>query len=115
MDEPCYYRVSVKGIVIDRQGRILLCREDNNKWGLRYDVTDHFAQQGFVDIAAALNKQKTTVPTPANKDIFHAADMRLDYVFASKGLMVAIQDIEVVKNKLTDQISDHYPLVLTLG
>ncbi len=32
MNEQCYYRISVKGIVIDDQGRILLSREDNGKW-----------------------------------------------------------------------------------
>lgn len=32
MSEPCNYRISVKGIVINDDGRILLCREDNGLW-----------------------------------------------------------------------------------
>lgn len=34
MNEPCFYRVSVKGLVQDSQGRILLAREDNGLWDL---------------------------------------------------------------------------------
>ena len=34
MDEPCYYRVSVKGIVIDDDGRIMLSRQDDGTWDL---------------------------------------------------------------------------------
>ena len=31
---PCYYRVSVKGLVRDSDGRILLAKEDNGMWDL---------------------------------------------------------------------------------
>lgn len=41
MNEPCYYRVSVKGIVIDDEGRILLTREDNGEWELLGGGLDH--------------------------------------------------------------------------
>ncbi len=41
MNEQCYYRVSVKGIVIDGQGRVLLAREDNGKWELLGGGLDH--------------------------------------------------------------------------
>jgi 8-oxo-dGTP diphosphatase len=41
MDEPCYYRISVKGIVVDEQGRILLAREDNGKWELMGGGIEH--------------------------------------------------------------------------
>ena len=41
MNEQCYYRVSVKGIVIDDDGRILLSREDNGKWEMLGGGLDH--------------------------------------------------------------------------
>ena len=41
MNEACYYRVSVKGIVIDNDDRILLAREDNGKWELLGGGLDH--------------------------------------------------------------------------
>lgn len=41
MDAECYYRISVKGIVIDDTGRFLLAREDNGKWELLGGGLDH--------------------------------------------------------------------------
>ena len=41
MNEQCYYRVSVKGIEIDDQGRILLAKEDNGRWEILGGGLDH--------------------------------------------------------------------------
>ena len=78
---------------------------------LKYDVTDFFTEAGLIDVAASLSSRTNTVPTPANQDVYHAAELRLDYMFATQGLARAIKSIEVVKSPLTDVISDHYPIV----
>jgi ADP-ribose pyrophosphatase YjhB (NUDIX family) len=39
----CFYRISIKALVLDEQGKFLLCREDDNRWdfpGGGYDHTD---------------------------------------------------------------------------
>lgn len=39
----CFYRISIKALVLDAQGKFLLCREDDNRWdfpGGGYDHTD---------------------------------------------------------------------------
>lgn len=41
MNKQCYYRVSVKGIVVADDGKILLAREDNNKWEMLGGGLDH--------------------------------------------------------------------------
>lgn len=41
MIDECYYRVSVKGIVIDETGRFLLAREDNDMWELLGGGLEH--------------------------------------------------------------------------
>lgn len=41
MNEQCYYRVSVKGIVVDEDGRILLAREENGMWEMLGGGLDH--------------------------------------------------------------------------
>ena len=41
MDEQCYYRLSVKGIVIDKDGRIMLSRQDDGTWDLLGGGLDH--------------------------------------------------------------------------
>ncbi len=41
MNEPCFYRVSVKGIIIDDQDRILLARESDGTWDMLGGGLDH--------------------------------------------------------------------------
>lgn len=41
MNDACFYRVSVKGLVIDETGRFLLAKEDNGKWELLGGGLDH--------------------------------------------------------------------------
>lgn len=81
---------------------------------LRHDVMDYFAQAGLVDVAQALGTNEWTVPTPANTDAHHADRLRLDYMIATTDLVPSITSMSVVKNELTDKISDHYPLVAAI-
>lgn len=41
MNQQSYYRVSVKGIVIDKAGRILLSLEDDGKWSMLGGGLEH--------------------------------------------------------------------------
>lgn len=41
MDEQCYYRVSIKGIVFDDEGRVLLTKEANGCWEMLGGGLDH--------------------------------------------------------------------------
>lgn len=41
MNNPCYYRISVKGVAIDETGRFLLSKEDNGKWELLGGGLEH--------------------------------------------------------------------------
>lgn len=41
MNEPCYYRISVKGIAIDETGRFLLTREPDGTWDILGGGLEH--------------------------------------------------------------------------
>ncbi len=41
MNEECFYRVSVKGVAIDEQGRILLAREEDDMWEMLGGGLEH--------------------------------------------------------------------------
>jgi len=41
MHEPSFYRVSVKGIVVDTAGRFLLAREEDGRWDMMGGGLDH--------------------------------------------------------------------------
>lgn len=76
---------------------------------LRFDVTDALLAAGLVDIGASYPWQNT-VPTPANNDAAHAAELRLDYAFATPKLAALVTSYSVIKDELSDQASDHYPI-----
>ena len=41
MNEPCYYRVSVKALIVDDTGRFLLARESDGTWDFLGGGLDH--------------------------------------------------------------------------
>lgn len=66
---------------------------------------------------AYLMKRKTfkhTAPTAANTDIAHLAKLRLDYFFINDLLKDNLEKIQIRQNSRTNQISDHFPIILWL-
>ena len=41
MNKPCFYRVSVKGVVVDQDGRVLLAREKDGWWDMLGGGLEH--------------------------------------------------------------------------
>ena len=82
---------------------------------LRFNVIEKVESFGFIDAANYLKYPFTaSTPTPSNQDINHAANIRIDYAFLSKEILECLNKIEIVKNSVADQASDHYPLVINL-
>ena len=81
---------------------------------LRFDAIDKILSTGYIDTAYVLNKNKEyTAPTSINEYDAHS-NMRLDYIFLSQSLLPHLSDYNVIKNKLTEKTSDHYPITVTL-
>ncbi|HVA97027.1 MAG TPA: endonuclease/exonuclease/phosphatase family protein [Candidatus Acidoferrales bacterium] len=81
---------------------------------IRFDAINKILSVGYYDVAKELEKNKeNTVPTPTSKDTSHS-QMRLDYIFISDSLLPHLKDYSVVKNKITDKASDHYPIIAEL-
>lgn len=54
MNEPCFYRVSVKALIVDDSGKFLLARENDGTWDLLGGGLDHNE-----DPVAALEREIT--------------------------------------------------------
>ncbi|MFC1687213.1 endonuclease/exonuclease/phosphatase family protein [Patescibacteria group bacterium] len=81
---------------------------------LRFDIIDKILKAGYHDTAQLLEKNiDTTVPTLSKVGTKHSP-MRLDYIFLSKSLLPFLQSYKVIKNKITNLASDHYPVVVEL-
>lgn len=55
-----------------------------------------------------------SVPTKCNHDKMHFTPLRLDYFFVNSTLKPFIKDVKIIQNSQTDNISDHYPVILCL-
>jgi len=78
---------------------------------IRYDVTNYLMKLGFEDTLNTSPKNfRHSVPTNFNKDTSHFTKLRLDYIFVNKSLINLLETSEIIKNPLTEQLSDHYPV-----
>lgn len=81
---------------------------------LRFDAIQKILNTGYLDSAYLKGKNKDkTVPTSSNKDSAHV-QMRLDYIFLSNSLADYLSSYEVIKDELTNEASDHYPVIIEL-
>jgi len=91
---------------------------------IRYDVSDALVDAGYLDMAVELgrrNQNLNTVPTKICSDDDHGdpkKGLRIDQIHMSRPLVELIRSsgaqmtIRVVRNKITEHASDHYPVVL---
>lgn len=107
------YRPEIVDIFNEKQ----LAKFTGGDKSLHYEVVDKILATDYFDAAVQLEKnQESTVPTPANRDLAHASvPMRLDYIFLSNSLLPHLKNYSVLRNQLTDEASDHYPVVLELN
>lgn len=83
---------------------------------LQYGVISRLLEAGYIDSAVHQGVNCiNTVPTKNNFDIAHKLPLRLDYIFVSASLSHYIKDVKVIKTEITEEASDHYPVLLILG
>lgn len=86
-----------------------------NNGGFDYSVISQLINKGYTDAWKYKNKSRfeKSAPSPVVK---HDPDndVRIDYIWVSTPLKSKIKSVFMIKNKHTDIISDHYPLVLVL-
>ncbi len=88
---------------------------NSSKFGttsIRMDVIKKIESFGFMDCIKKFSKKfEYSVPSPYNKDKEHFQKLRLDYFFTNKQLFQFLKSAQIIRNKETDQLSDHYPIL----
>ncbi|MDR6785626.1 exodeoxyribonuclease-3 [Pedobacter africanus] len=81
----------------------------------RYGVIRQLLEAGFTD-AFAFKKQVKEFSYPTKKYENGVKQYgRLDYIFLNGALKKDCLDIRIVRDQVTDQLSDHYPLLMELS
>jgi exodeoxyribonuclease III len=85
------------------------------KGELQFKVHKEIAELGLKDVHYLFCKNfGYSVPTKFNKDKAHFTKLRLDFFYVSENLIKNVKKYEILKDKLTDEISDHYPIALEI-
>jgi len=83
---------------------------------LKWTVITAMLNAGFIDIGKKYAQLpiEYSVPTESNTDIDHFTKIRLDYAFTTREFEKQIVDTKILRDEITEQASDHFPLLLTL-
>lgn len=89
-----------------------------NAGRIDYGGIEAILSQGYVDL---INRAKTTdetfvgtFPTSLVSDENHGTDRRLDYIFVSPNLVDQVENARILRDSVTEQLSDHIPVTVTL-
>jgi exonuclease III len=77
---------------------------------INYRPMEILLEAGLKDVSDFNGCFRPTVPTPFNVDSMHALPLRLDYILANPILLKKDPVADVVVNKTTEKLSDHYPI-----
>lgn len=100
---------------VDPDGLMNSLHAVNPDWKLDFTVTNLMREAGFTDVYKQFNPEfQHTWPTP-KRLIPGDRNWRIDYIFVNDVLKEKCQGGEIVQDRITKFLSDHYPLVVRLG
>lgn len=89
-----------------------------NNGRMDYGGIEAIRAQGYTDLIerdrAAGSVFQGTFPTPLVSDEDHGTDRRIDYIFASKTLEPSVVSACILRDAVTEGLSDHFPVTATL-
>ncbi len=78
-----------------------------------YTVTGALEKAGFTDLVYKHHKDfQYSIPTPAYSSKYRK---RIDFIYANKTLTEYSVSADIIRDNVTDTISDHYPVLATFG
>lgn len=99
--------------IVEHMERLGLHKFGNGE--IRTDVINYILDHGLLDAVRMCSKGNLhTVPTPMNEDKAHFGKLRLDYIFVTKETFSKVRNASVIRDDLTDSLSDHYPVMIDL-
>ncbi|MFD1629869.1 endonuclease/exonuclease/phosphatase family protein [Pseudopedobacter beijingensis] len=92
----------------------IIYRNNLNNGQIDYSVTDMMLNAGFIDSYYELNKHfKNSVPAKSYQKKSSKL-RRIDFVWVNSNLSNSLLKADIIHDKYTDFMSDHYPVLITL-
>lgn len=90
-----------------------------NNGQIDYGGIEAILKQGFVDVVANVRSADQgfvgTFPTRLVSDEDHGTDRRLDYIFVSPNLLGQVTSAKILRDDVTEMLSDHIPVTATIS
>ncbi|HBJ36973.1 MAG TPA: hypothetical protein DDZ51_19885 [Planctomycetaceae bacterium] len=90
-----------------------------NNGQMDYEGIEAILKQGFMDLVARFRSPDDsfvgTFPTRLVSDEDHGTDRRLDYIFVSPNLTSQVQSAKILRDDITELLSDHIPVTATIS
>lgn len=88
-----------------------------NNGRIDYGGISSILRQGYVDLIQQRRSSGArfvgTFPSPLVSDENHGTDRRLDYIFVSRSMLGSVESAEILRDKVTEGLSDHFPVTAT--
>jgi len=89
-------------------------RHNMNKGQIDYSVTNRMLEAGFKDAFYSTNKNfKRSAPTIKYAGV-KSYPHRIDYIWLNESAAKTIKYADIIQDKQTDEISDHYPVIIKM-
>jgi exodeoxyribonuclease-3 len=113
-DSSFYAGTGIKDSMYLAQQKNSVLQNLNEKNEIDYQVIRTFLQAGFYDNFAQFNKTfEASYPSRVYFSVPLSEKIRIDHMLLSKSMKVSCKKIELIKDAVTDTLSDHYPIKAT--
>lgn len=110
-DSLFYARTGIRDRMYLKQENNEKLRNLNNSNEIDYKVIGSFLEEGFFDGYPLFHKQfDSSFPTKVFPSVSLDYYVKIDHILISKRLKAVCKEVNVIKDAVTDTLSDHYPL-----
>ncbi len=110
-DSLLYAGTGLKDSMYLAQRKNKVLRNLNDKNEIDYQVIRSFLQAGFYDGYSLFHKNfESSYPTKVFGNVPLSDKIKIDHILISKKLRTICKKIEIIKDPVTDTLSDHYPV-----
>lgn len=110
-DSVFYAGSGVRDSMLTAQKSNKILRNLNPQNQLDYQVLRSFLQQGFTDSYSLFHQNfEATYPTNMYPNEPLSEQINIDHIMISRELKGNCKDVEIIKDAITDTLSDHYPV-----
>ena len=110
-DSSFYARTGIRDRMYLKQKDNEVLRNLNSKNEIDYQVIDSFLKKGFYDSFSLFHSAfESSFPTKVFPTVSPNDFVKIDHALISKKLKRASKEVNLIKDAVTDTLSDHYPL-----